>query len=86
MYRFYFTEHMIPGQLFLDHTNLFSPNDYQKNDKIIYKYFRDKNVKKNLTLEFRLKKIDEVLVTNYLLKDIEDIDLISEKHKTCVGI
>ena len=58
----------------------------KRNDKIIYKYFRDKNVKKNLTLEFRLKKIDEVLVTNYLLKDIEDIDLISEKHKTCVGI
>ena len=29
----------------LDYTNLSSPNDYQKNDKIIYKYFKDKYVK-----------------------------------------
>ena len=42
--------------------------------------------KENVTLEFRLKKMDKVLVTNYLLKDMEDIDLISEKHKTCIGI
>ena len=26
----------------LDYTNLFSPNDYKKNDKIIFKYFKDK--------------------------------------------
>ena len=26
----------------LDYTNLFSPNDYQKNDKIIYKHFKNK--------------------------------------------
>ena len=24
----------------LDYTNLFSLNDYKKNDKVIYKYFR----------------------------------------------
>ena len=36
----------------LDHTNLFSPNNYKKNDKIIYKYFKDKH-------DFRLKKKDE---------------------------
>ena len=32
---------MIAGKT-LDFTNLFSPNDYKKNDKIIYKYFKDK--------------------------------------------
>ena len=26
----------------LDYINLFSPNDYKKNDKIIYKYFKNK--------------------------------------------
>ena len=26
----------------LDYTNLFSPRDHKKKDKIIYKYFKDK--------------------------------------------
>ena len=30
----------------LDYINLLSPNDYQKNDKITYKYFKDKNDKR----------------------------------------
>ena len=45
MCRFYciaFTEYMLAGKTLLDYTNLFSPNDYKKNDKIIYKYFKDK--------------------------------------------
>ena len=29
------------GKTLLDHTNLFSPDDYKKNYKIIYKYFKD---------------------------------------------
>ena len=37
-----FIEYMIAGKTLLDYTNLFSPNDYKKNDKIIYKYFKDK--------------------------------------------
>ena len=32
----------ITGNTLLNYTNLFSPNDYQNNDKIIYKYFKDK--------------------------------------------
>ena len=28
------------GKSLLDYTNLFSPNDYEKNDKIIPKYFQ----------------------------------------------
>ena len=27
----------------LDYTNLFSPNDYKKDDEMIYKCFKDKN-------------------------------------------
>ena len=30
---------MLKGQNFLDYKNLFSPNDYERNDKIILKYF-----------------------------------------------
>ena len=37
-----FIEYMIAGKAFLDYTNLFSPNDWKKNDKIIYKYLKDK--------------------------------------------
>ena len=33
---------MFAGRTLLDYTNLFSLNDYKKNDKIIYKYFKDK--------------------------------------------
>ena len=45
MYGFYckvFIEYMVTGKTLLEYTNLFSPNDYQKNDKIIYNYFKDK--------------------------------------------
>ena len=40
-----FIEYMLSGKTFLDYTNLFSPNDYKKNGKIIYKYFKDKYAK-----------------------------------------
>ena len=32
---------MIAGKTLLDHTNLFSSNDYQNNTKTIYMYFKD---------------------------------------------
>ena len=31
---------MLKGKSLLGYTNLFSPNDYKKNDKIILKYFQ----------------------------------------------
>ena len=31
---------MLKGKRFLDYTNLFSPNKYKKNDKVISKYFQ----------------------------------------------
>ena len=40
-----FIEYMLAGKTFLDYNNLFSQNDYKKNDKIICKYFKDKYVK-----------------------------------------
>ena len=42
-----FIEYMLSGEILLDYTNLFSPNDYKKIDKIIYKYFKDKYGRKS---------------------------------------
>ena len=42
LYCITFIEYMLTGKTLLDDTNLFSPNDYKKNDKTIYKYFKDK--------------------------------------------
>ena len=41
-----FIDFMLKGKSLLDYTNLFSPNDYKKNDNIIYcdKY---KNIQSN---------------------------------------
>ena len=38
----FFIEYMITRKTLVDYTNLFSPNDYKKNDKIIHQYFADK--------------------------------------------
>ena len=35
-----FMNFMLEGKSFLDYTNLFSPNVYEKNDRIILKYFQ----------------------------------------------
>ena len=47
LYCINFKEHMIAGKALLDHNNLFSPNDYQKNKKIIYKKFKENYDKRN---------------------------------------
>ena len=44
IYGFYsiaFIEYMLAGKILLDHTSLFSLNDYEKNRKVVYKYFKD---------------------------------------------
>ena len=40
---YHFHRYMFALKTLLDFTNLFSPIDYKNNDKIIYKYFKDKN-------------------------------------------
>ena len=39
-FRIGFVEYMLKGKSLLDCLNSFSPNDYEKNDKIILKYFQ----------------------------------------------
>ena len=64
---------MLAAKTLIDYSNLSSMNECKKNDKIIYKYFKN-----NMSiLEFRLNKIDQT--RNYLLSEREHNDFISEK-------
>ena len=56
-------------QKVLSYTNLFSPNDYKRNEKIIYKYFKDKYGKIKHKLWIKTKKIDKR--RNYLLQEMK---------------
>ena len=66
------------GKILLDYTYSFSPNDYRKNDKKIYKYFKDKYGRTSKSW-VRLRKIDEI--RNFVLHEIRHNDLVSEKYK-----
>ena len=55
LYCIAFTEYKIAGKTLLDYNNLFSPNDYKKNDKIIHKFFLS-ILRTNMSVEFRFKK------------------------------
>ena len=70
-----FIKYLFAGKIFLDHTNLFSPNDYIKNDKLIYNYFKNKYVKSRIKTE----KIYET--RNCLLKEKKYNGLMSKKYK-----
>ena len=57
IYYIAFIEFMITEKT-LDYTNLFSPNDYQKNDRIIYiSALKTNMVKENLSFDFSKKKL-----------------------------
>ena len=71
-------EYMFAEKIQLDCTNSFTPNDYKKNDKRIYKYLKDQGDKSQV----QIKKIDET--RKYVLDEINHNDLKSEKcKKTC---
>ena len=71
---------MLAGKTLLDYTDFFFPNEYNKNDKIIF-ILKTMMVEK-ASLEFRWKKVDET--RNYLLDEIKHNDLMSQKYKkTC---
>ena len=36
-----FINHMLKGKTLLDYTNLFSPNDFKKNDQVINRIFKN---------------------------------------------
>ena len=62
-----FIEYMLARKTLSDYTNLFSPNDYKKNDKIIICILKI-NMAEEASLEFRSRKSDEK--RNYFLEEI----------------
>ena len=70
-YGIFFIEYTIAGKTLLAYTNLFSPNDSLKNKKIYKSTLKTNITKKNVSLDFRLKKIDETM--NYFLEEIKHI-------------
>ena len=82
MFKFYciaFVEYMITGKTLLDYSNIFSPNDYQKNDKIIYNYFQDQYGKRKRKPWLLTKKMNGT--RKYLLHQIRYNKLMKKKHK-----
>ena len=53
---------MLKGKSLLDYTNLFSPNDYDKNDEIILKYFQSLKRWKNYIALFEKPKVSYLLI------------------------
>ena len=68
---------MSAGKIILDYTNLFSPNGYKKNDKIIYKYFKDKYFRRS---KFWVQIKKNWWKKKYLLDKIKHNDSMSEKY------
>ena len=65
-----FIEFILKDKSFLDYTNLFSPNEYGNNNKIILKYFKQINV--SLT-EIFLKNEDEKKFITLGVTSIENL-------------
>ena len=49
-----FIDFMLKGKSLLEYTNLFSPNEYKKNDRIILKYFQENLNKSKCILMFAI--------------------------------
>ena len=55
-----FINYMLKGKTLLDYTNLFSPNDFEKNDQIIKEYLRVNNLKLTDVNKYRLDEINKI--------------------------
>ena len=49
-----FIDFMLAGKKLTDHTNVFSPHDFKKNDKIILNYFMSNTHKYNGIILFKM--------------------------------
>ena len=65
LYCIAFIEYMLAGKTLLNYTNAFSPNDYEKNDKIIYKYLSRLKMMKNV-FYFILKALLNLKIFKFL--------------------
>ena len=55
-----FINYMLKGKTLLDYTNLFSPNDFKKNDHIIKRIFKMNNLELTNVNKYRLDEINKI--------------------------
>ena len=65
-----FFDFMLKGKSLLDYTNLFSPNEYEKNDKMILKYLRFKVIKKYCVICCKYRKFKNCKILNVFEKTL----------------
>ena len=76
-----FIDFMLKGKSLLHYTNLFCPSNYQKNDKIILKYFQwPKRLKIYCVICGKYRKFEKSKIS-YLLKKALVISVICRKCK-----
>ena len=77
---------MLSGKKLTDYTNLFSPDDFDKNDQIIFSYFKDAWNKTKLPdqTKYRLYKIKKI--ETYFINEINERKWYSKKLSKYVTI
>ena len=76
-----FINYMLKGKTLLDYTNLFSPNDFKKNDRIIKRIFKNELTTVN---KYRLDEINKI--RDYLNNEIKERkDIIKKLNKYLVS-
>ena len=82
-----FIDFMLAGKTLTDYTNLCSPYDFDKNDKIIFSYFKIHEIDKTKLSDqtkFRLYEIKKI--DNYFINEINQQKPYSEKLSKYVTI
>ena len=79
-----FIDFMLAGKTLTDYTNLFSPNDFDKNDQIILKMHEIDKIKLSDQTKFRLYEIKNI--DNYFINEINQQKSYSKKLSKYVTI
>ena len=79
-----FIDYMFKGKTLLDYTNLFSPNDFKKNDRIIKRIFKNNIIELTDVNKFRLDEINKI--RDYFNNEIKERkDIIKKVNKYLVS-
>ena len=79
-----FIDYMLKGKTLLDYTNLFSPNDFKKNDRIIKRIFKNNIIELTDVNKFRLDEINKI--RDYFNNEIKERkDIIKKVNKYLVS-
>ena len=75
-----FIDFMLAGKKLTDFTNLFSPYDFEKNDRTILNYFKDDEIDKtNLTDQTKIRLNEITEIENYFHQEINQRKSCSKK-------